>query len=84
MPLVWLDNTYALKQLDKAHQVVSGRKAANTTHSVTPRIITLGGDHTTTLSALRSVKERWGQVAVIHFDSHIGKLQRNSTQPLVS
>lgn len=70
-PLVWLDNAYALKQLDKAHRVVSGRPAADQNSSVTPRILTLGGDHTTTLSALRSVKERWGQVAVVHFDSHI-------------
>lgn len=33
----------------------------------------LGGDHTTTLSALRSTFDRWGSVSVIHFDSHIGK-----------
>ncbi|KAK7962670.1 arginase family protein [Apiospora aurea] len=71
VPLTWLDNNVALKQLDKAHRVVSGRKAANCTHSITPRIVTLGGDHTTTLSALRSTHERWGPVSVIHFDSHI-------------
>ncbi|TLD29270.1 hypothetical protein PspLS_03634 [Pyricularia sp. CBS 133598] len=58
--LTWLDNNYALKQLEKAHRVVSGRNAANTSHSNIPRILTLGGDHTTTLS-------------VIHMDSHIGK-----------
>ncbi|KAK8132476.1 proclavaminate amidinohydrolase [Apiospora kogelbergensis] len=70
-PLTWLDNKYALRQLDKAHRVVSGRKASNESHSVTPRIVTFGGDHTTTLSALRSVHQRWGPVSVIHFDSHI-------------
>ncbi|KKY22304.1 putative arginase family protein [Diplodia seriata] len=31
----------------------------------------LGGDHTTTLSALRSTAEQWGPVNVIHFDSHL-------------
>lgn len=36
-----------------------------------PRIITLGGDHTTTLPALRSTHAHWGPVSVIHFDSHI-------------
>lgn len=41
--------------------------------SKTPRILTLGGDHTTTLSALRSTYQHWGDVSVIHFDSHIGK-----------
>ncbi|ELQ44105.1 arginase family protein [Pyricularia oryzae] len=71
--LTWLDNNYALKQLDKAHRVVSGRVAANTSISKTPRILTLGGDHTTTLSALRSTYQRFGPVSVIHMDSHIGK-----------
>ncbi|KAL0934749.1 arginase family protein [Colletotrichum truncatum] len=52
-------------------KVISGRPAANSSVSSTPRILTLGGDHTTTLSALRSTYERWGPVSVIHFDSHI-------------
>ncbi|KAI8263719.1 hypothetical protein K4K58_012765 [Colletotrichum sp. SAR11_239] len=50
---------------------ISGRPAANSAVSVTPRILALGGDHTTTLSALRSTYEKWGHVSVIHFDSHI-------------
>ncbi|EMD00836.1 hypothetical protein BAUCODRAFT_62269 [Baudoinia panamericana UAMH 10762] len=69
-PLTVLDNTIALKQLDKTHRVISGRKANATDYAV-PRIITLGGDHTTTLSALRSTYDHWGAVSVIHFDSHI-------------
>ncbi|KAL8392624.1 hypothetical protein RB595_002714 [Gaeumannomyces hyphopodioides] len=72
VPLTWLDNNVALKQLDKAHRVVSGRVASNASVSRTPRILTLGGDHTTTLSALRSTYQRFGQVSVIHMDSHIG------------
>ncbi|OTB04410.1 hypothetical protein M426DRAFT_320775 [Hypoxylon sp. CI-4A] len=71
VPLTWLDNNIALAQLDKAHKVISGRKVSNETYTKHPRIITLGGDHTTTLSALRSTYEHWGQVSVIHFDSHI-------------
>lgn len=50
-----------------------GRTGDKSYYSVTPRIITLGGDHTTTLSALRSTHKRWGPVSVIHFDSHIVK-----------
>ena len=69
-PLTFLDNTVALKQLDKAHKVVSSRRANDSEHAV-PRIITLGGDHTTTLSALRSTYGHWGAVSVIHFDSHL-------------
>ncbi|KXT03949.1 hypothetical protein AC578_9320 [Pseudocercospora eumusae] len=69
-PLMVLDNTIALKQLGKAHKVVSARSANSTDFSV-PRIITLGGDHTTTLPALRSTVDHWGPVSVIHFDSHL-------------
>lgn len=53
-------------------KVLSSRQAANLSVSKTPRILTLGGDHTTTLSALRSTAEKWGDVSVVHFDSHIG------------
>ncbi|KAI0200856.1 arginase [Astrocystis sublimbata] len=69
--LTFLDKNYAIAQLTKAHKVVAGRKAGNESHSKTPRIITLGGDHTTTLPALRSVHKHWGPVSVIHFDSHL-------------
>ncbi|KAE8411590.1 arginase family-domain-containing protein [Aspergillus pseudocaelatus] len=70
-PLTWLDNTVALKQLDLAHKVISSRPTNSTNLGRTPRILTLGGDHTTTLSALRSTYAKWGPVSVIHFDSHL-------------
>ncbi|KAK1047311.1 hypothetical protein LTR74_017774 [Friedmanniomyces endolithicus] len=69
-PLTFLDNTVALKQLTKTHEVISARKANSSEYAV-PRIIVLGGDHTTTLPALRSTYKHWGAVSVIHFDSHI-------------
>ncbi|THW79739.1 Arginase/deacetylase [Aureobasidium pullulans] len=69
-PLTVLDNTVALKQLDTAHRIISSRPTNSTDYTV-PRIVTLGGDHTTTLSALRSTIKHWGPVSVIHFDSHI-------------
>lgn len=70
-PLTFLDNTAALKQLGQAHKTVSGRAANATELASVPRIITLGGDHLTTLAALRSTYNHWGAVSVIHFDSHI-------------
>ncbi|KAI1778701.1 arginase family protein [Hypoxylon cercidicola] len=70
-PLTYIDNTVALKQLVKAHKIISGRLANNASISTIPRIMMLGGDHTITLAALRSTFERWGVVNVIHFDSHI-------------
>ncbi|KAH0298136.1 Arginase/deacetylase, partial [Aureobasidium melanogenum] len=69
-PLTVLDNTVALKQLDMAHKIISSR-VTNTTDYTVPRLVALGGDHTTTLSALRSTFKHWGAVSVIHFDSHI-------------
>jgi len=69
--MTFLDNTVALEQLVKAHKVISGRKANTTEVADVPRIITLGGDHTTTLAALRSTVNHWGPVSVLHFDSHI-------------
>jgi agmatinase len=69
--LTFLDNTVALKQLEQAHKATSGRKANTTAKSETPRIIALGGDHTTTLAALRAAHGHWGAVSVIHFDSHL-------------
>lgn len=69
-PLTFLDNTVALTQLTSSHRRISSRRTNDTDYPV-PRIITLGGDHTTTLPALRSTFDHWGQVSVIHFDSHI-------------
>ncbi|OBT86991.1 hypothetical protein VE02_04591 [Pseudogymnoascus sp. 03VT05] len=71
VPMIFLDNTVALKQLGEGHRVVSSRAPANPSQGHVPRIVALGGDHTTTLSALRSTHEHWGAVSVIHFDSHI-------------
>jgi len=69
--MTYLDNTVALKQLNKAHKIVSGELSKSPGKGKVPRIIMLGGDHTTTLSALRSTYERFGAVSVIHFDSHL-------------
>ena len=87
VPLTYLDNTVALQQLVNAHKVISGRKANTTEVADVPRIITLGGDHTTTLAALRSTVNHWGPVSVLHFDSHIdtwGKSQHHMSTLLPS
>ncbi|KAK3381817.1 Ureohydrolase [Podospora didyma] len=71
VPMTWLDNTVALKQLEKAHAMVAGRKTKSKHISAIPRVIALGGDHTTTLPALRAAFRHWGKISVIHFDAHI-------------
>ena len=64
-------------------QVISSRATNSTENGRTPRIVTLGGDHTTTLSALRSTYKHFGPVSVIHFDSHIGKRLLSLEHPLL-
>jgi len=61
------DNRVALNQLYRGHRAIHQHK-----RSSVPKIITMGGDHTITLMALRSAYEQHGkQLRVIHFDSHI-------------
>ncbi len=36
-----------------------------------PRAVALGGDHTVALPILRSLRRRFGPVAVVHFDAHL-------------
>lgn len=67
VPMTPFDNRIALNQLYRGQRAIhkhSGLKRA-------PRIITMGGDHTITLMALRSAYEKYGKLAVLHFDSHI-------------
>jgi arginase family enzyme len=57
------------------YQVVTGRRAESKKISVAPRVVALGGDHTTTLPALRAAFRHWGKMSVIHFDAHIGETE---------
>ncbi|RCI10003.1 hypothetical protein L249_8403 [Ophiocordyceps polyrhachis-furcata BCC 54312] len=68
-----LDKLVALRTLDRAHEAIADLPAAHPERFPSPRVLMLGGDHSTTLSALRSARQRWGKVSVVHFDSHIGK-----------
>jgi agmatinase len=63
------DNRIALDQLYRGERAILKNKAAS--GSKPPRIVTLGGDHTVTFSAIRAVSEVHGPVTVLHFDSHI-------------
>ncbi|VVT46910.1 uncharacterized protein SAPINGB_P001448 [Magnusiomyces paraingens] len=76
-PMTPFDNRIALNQLYRAHRAIHNLTVTNTSKAkelnttTAPRIITLGGDHTITFSALRSAYEIHGPLAVVHFDSHI-------------
>ncbi|KZT64482.1 Arginase/deacetylase [Daedalea quercina L-15889] len=79
VPMVYTDNRVALRQLEAASSALLSRKSLRSYEdkSITkdgafhPRILTLGGDHTITLSMLRGIGKVYGPVSVIHFDSHI-------------
>ncbi|RCK64549.1 putative agmatinase 1 [Candida viswanathii] len=63
------DNRIALNQLYRGHRSIS--KHAGVVNTV-PKIITLGGDHTITLMAVKNAHETLGEkIRVLHFDSHI-------------
>ncbi|GBL50362.1 agmatinase [Candidozyma auris] len=67
VPMTPFDNRIALNQLYRGERAIhahSGKKGAT-------RVITMGGDHTITLMALRAAYEKYGKLAVLHFDSHI-------------
>lgn len=70
-PMTPIDNRIALDQLYRAERAILKTESKSPNLSRFSRILTLGGDHTITLSCLRAVYEKWGKVAVIHFDSHL-------------
>lgn len=77
-----MDNRVAIKQLEQAHQIITSRKPANESLLKHPKIITLGGDHTITLPALRNAYKQWGQLSIIHFDSHLDTFNPNSLKDI--
>lgn len=87
IPVTPYDNKYAIKQIEDGHKELLHRTPFSVlgNDSVTgsplipisrdgkhhPRIITLGGDHTIVLPLLRSIYSAYGEISVIHFDSHL-------------
>ncbi|KZT07488.1 agmatinase [Laetiporus sulphureus 93-53] len=79
VPMVYIDNKVALRQLEQAGMSVLHRRSLRTYEGKSlakdgnfhPRILMLGGDHTITLSMLRGVANIYGPVSIVHFDSHI-------------
>lgn len=70
VPMTPFDNRIALNQLYRGERSIHKHKSKKNSKKI-PKIITLGGDHTITLMALKSAYEKYGEIAVLHFDSHI-------------
>lgn len=69
IPITPFDNKLALRQMSEAYLELGSR---STLSGGQPKLITLGGDHSVALPALRALKEIYGQpVAVLHFDAHL-------------
>lgn len=67
IPITPMDNAIALQQMTEAFRELARRKPLSSTLE-RPRLITLGGDHSLALPALRALKEVYGPLRVLHFD----------------
>ncbi|KAI6091173.1 Arginase/deacetylase [Hypoxylon rubiginosum] len=70
IPVVPVDNALALKQMTAAFTELGARPPVSPLLSK-PKLITLGGDHSLSLPALRAIHELYGPVRVLHFDAHL-------------
>ncbi|KAF9885242.1 hypothetical protein FE257_000602 [Aspergillus nanangensis] len=65
------DKLQAIQELEHGWKQIGARRPKNTEKGDNVRLISIGGDHTITLPALRALYPIWGKVAVLHFDSHL-------------
>lgn len=78
IPVTPFDNALALRQMSDAYLELSGRgpteksTESGVRYFSTPKIITLGGDHSVALPALRALNKVYGHpITVVHFDAHL-------------
>lgn len=69
IPINPFDNELALRQMTEAFSELAHRPSASGRQH--PKLLTLGGDHSLALPALRALNEIYGPVAVLHFDAHL-------------
>ncbi|KAI1742191.1 agmatinase [Xylaria scruposa] len=71
IPVVPIDNAQALAQMSTAFSELAARSPLSPLLAK-PKLITLGGDHSLSLPALRALKEAYGKpLRVLHFDAHL-------------
>ncbi|KAF2472224.1 Arginase/deacetylase [Lindgomyces ingoldianus] len=78
IPITPFDNALALRQMSEAFVELGTRtptpesRSSPTAYLHKPKLLTLGGDHSIALPALRALKQIYGQpIAVVHFDAHL-------------
>ncbi|KAH8812249.1 arginase family-domain-containing protein [Xylogone sp. PMI_703] len=71
IPITPFDNAIAAEQMTQALTAL-GERPGLSARSPKPKLVTLGGDHSVTLPALRALNKIYGRpVRVLHFDSHL-------------
>ncbi|OCL12902.1 Arginase/deacetylase [Glonium stellatum] len=78
IPVTPFDNALALRQMGEAFIELGERLptpkslSSSSTYQHKPKLLTLGGDHSIALPALRALKKIYDQpIAVVHFDAHL-------------
>ncbi|KAF2088916.1 Arginase/deacetylase [Saccharata proteae CBS 121410] len=78
IPVTPFDNALALRQMSEAFMDLAARPptaeslASSSAYRNKPKLLTLGGDHSIALPALRALKKAYNQpIAVVHFDAHL-------------
>jgi agmatinase len=78
IPITPFDNVLALRQMSEGYEELATRQAVSVnadsaaSYLQTAKIVTLGGDHSIALPALRALNKKYGKpVAVVHFDAHL-------------
>ncbi|KAL1880663.1 hypothetical protein Daus18300_001275 [Diaporthe australafricana] len=71
IPIVPVDNAVAIRQMTEAFTELGSRRPLSPLLEK-PKLITLGGDHSLALPALRALNKIYGKpLRVLHFDAHL-------------
>ncbi|KAF1981214.1 Arginase/deacetylase [Aulographum hederae CBS 113979] len=78
VPVTPFDNALALHQMSEAYVELGKRspteksRSSSVSYHKIPKVLTLGGDHSIALPALRALKRVYDQpITVVHFDAHL-------------
>ncbi|KAK5989070.1 Guanidinobutyrase [Cladobotryum mycophilum] len=71
IPITPFDNNIAREQMTQAFKHL-GKRGTVSGLSAKPKLVTLGGDHSLALPALRALNDIYGRpIRVLHFDAHL-------------
>ncbi|KAG6130070.1 hypothetical protein E4U28_007543 [Claviceps purpurea] len=72
VPVTPFHNDIAQEQMTQAFKALGRATPSSARSRGKPKLVTLGGDHSIALPALRALRELYGQpIRVLHFDAHL-------------